>query len=119
MSGVRALIGPLFHPLFFQFSLPRFSCVLTSFFLESPDENYWRNVMRIEAEALRARRPDWRSDGGGVFSAPVDLLYGCAGRVVGDRNGEERADWRKIAATLSSTGTPSLYLHPVEALHGI
>ncbi len=45
-------------------------------------------------------------------------MYGCAGRVVVTGMGKSGLIARKIAATLSSTGTPALYLHPVEALHG-
>src|ERR1035441_2426580 len=64
-----------------------------------------------------------RADGIGgpmaeAFQRAVDLLYGCAGRVVVTGMGKSGLIARKIAATLSSTGTPSLYLHPVEALHG-
>jgi arabinose-5-phosphate isomerase len=48
----------------------------------------------------------------------VDLLFGCSGRVVVTGMGKSGLIARKIAATLSSTGTPSLYLHPAEARHG-
>jgi arabinose-5-phosphate isomerase len=46
------------------------------------------------------------------------LMFACAGRVVVTGMGKSGLIARKIAATLSSTGTPALYLHPVEALHG-
>jgi arabinose-5-phosphate isomerase len=52
------------------------------------------------------------------FNRAVELLYCCAGRVVVTGMGKSGIVARKIAATLSSTGTPSLYMHPVEALHG-
>ena len=45
-------------------------------------------------------------------------MFGCAGRVVVTGMGKSGLIARKIAATLSSTGTPALYLHPVDALHG-
>ena len=45
-------------------------------------------------------------------------MFKCAGRVVVTGMGKSGLIARKIAATLSSTGTPALYLHPVEALHG-
>jgi arabinose-5-phosphate isomerase len=45
-------------------------------------------------------------------------MFSCAGRVVVTGMGKSGLIARKIAATLSSTGTPALYLHPVEALHG-
>jgi arabinose-5-phosphate isomerase len=48
----------------------------------------------------------------------VELMACCAGRVVVTGMGKSGLIARKIAATLSSTGTPALYLHPVEALHG-
>jgi arabinose-5-phosphate isomerase len=53
-----------------------------------------------------------------AFQRAVDLMFCCAGRVVVTGMGKSGLIARKIAATLSSTGTPALYLHPVEALHG-
>src|SRR5262249_7236807 len=53
-----------------------------------------------------------------AFNRGVELLYGCAGRVVVTGMGKSGIIARKIAATLSSTGTPALFMHPVEALHG-
>jgi arabinose-5-phosphate isomerase len=53
-----------------------------------------------------------------AFERAVDLMFCCAGRVVVTGMGKSGLIARKIAATLSSTGTPALYLHPVEALHG-
>src|SRR5438132_4945640 len=46
------------------------------------------------------------------------MIYGCAGRVVVTGMGKSGIVARKIAATLSSTGTPALFMHPVEAVHG-
>ena len=76
------------------------------------------NVVRIEAEALRELGgPYCRSDGRRFQSrSRIDLC--CAGRVVVTGMGKSGIIARKIAATLNSTGTPSLYMHPVEALHG-
>jgi arabinose-5-phosphate isomerase len=48
----------------------------------------------------------------------VDLLFACKGRVVVSGMGKSGLISRKISATLSSTGTPSFFLHPAEALHG-
>ncbi len=76
------------------------------------------NVVRIEAEALRALADRIGGPMAEAFQRAVDLLYGCAGRVVVTGMGKSGLIARKIAATLSSTGTPALYLHPVEALHG-
>jgi arabinose-5-phosphate isomerase len=52
------------------------------------------------------------------FSQAVELILGCAGRVVVTGMGKSGAVGRKLAATLASTGTPSLFLHPAEGLHG-
>ena len=52
------------------------------------------------------------------FARAVDCLHSCGGRVVVTGMGKSGIIARKIAATLSSTGTPALYLHPAEALHG-
>ncbi len=76
------------------------------------------NVVRIEAEALRALANRIAGPMAEAFSNAVGLLYSCAGRVVVTGMGKSGLIARKIAATLSSTGTPALYLHPVEALHG-
>ncbi len=76
------------------------------------------SVVRIEAEALRGLADRIAGPMAAVFERAVDLLYCCAGRVVVTGMGKSGLIARKIAATLSSTGTPALYLHPVEALHG-
>ncbi|HUN88704.1 MAG TPA: KpsF/GutQ family sugar-phosphate isomerase [Terriglobales bacterium] len=76
------------------------------------------NVVRIEAEALRALADRIAGPMAQAFCAAVELLACCAGRVVVTGMGKSGLVARKIAATLSSTGTPALYLHPAEALHG-
>jgi arabinose-5-phosphate isomerase len=76
------------------------------------------NVVRIEAEALRALADRIGGPMAAAFQRAVDLMFSCAGRVVVTGMGKSGLIGRKIAATLSSTGTPALYLHPVEALHG-
>jgi arabinose-5-phosphate isomerase len=76
------------------------------------------NVVRIEAEALRALADRIGGPMAAAFQRAVELLFSCAGRVVVTGMGKSGLIARKIAATLSSTGTPALYLHPVEALHG-
>ena len=76
------------------------------------------NVVRIEAEALRALADRIGGPMAADFQRAVDLMFACAGRVVVTGMGKSGLIARKIAATLSSTGTPALYLHPVEALHG-
>ncbi|MGA7906966.1 MAG: SIS domain-containing protein [Candidatus Sulfotelmatobacter sp.] len=76
------------------------------------------NVVRIEAEALRALADRIAGPMAASFQRAVDLMFSYTGRVVVTGMGKSGLIARKIAATLSSTGTPSLYLHPVEALHG-
>ena len=81
-------------------------------------KNTGENVVRIEAEALRALADRIGGPMAASFRRAVELMFGCAGRVVVTGMGKSGLIARKIAATLSSTGTPALYLHPVEALHG-
>jgi arabinose-5-phosphate isomerase len=76
------------------------------------------NVVRIEAEALRALADRLAGPMAADFNRALDLMFGCGGRVVVTGMGKSGLIARKIAATLSSTGSPALYLHPVEALHG-
>ncbi|HUJ93856.1 MAG TPA: SIS domain-containing protein [Terriglobales bacterium] len=76
------------------------------------------NVVRIEAEALRALADRIAGPMAQAFKSAVDLMFGCKGRVVVTGMGKSGIVARKIAATLSSTGTPALFMHPVEALHG-
>jgi arabinose-5-phosphate isomerase len=73
-----------------------------------------RAVIQREAEALLevSRRLD------GSFCAAVDLLANCRGAVIVSGVGKAGLIGRKIAATLSSTGARSSFLHPTEALHG-
>ncbi len=76
------------------------------------------NVIRIEAEALRALAQRVAGDMAPAFEVAVEMLYGCAGRVVVTGMGKSGIVARKIAATFSSTGTPSVFLHPADAVHG-
>jgi len=80
--------------------------------------NHGEHVVRIEAEALRALADRIAGPMGDDFNRALELLYCCAGRVVVTGMGKSGIIARKVAATLSSTGTPALYLHPAEALHG-
>jgi arabinose-5-phosphate isomerase len=75
-------------------------------------------VVRIEAEALRALADRIAGPMAHDFARAIDVLYACAGRVVVTGMGKSGLIARKVAATLSSTGTPALYLHPAEAMHG-
>jgi arabinose-5-phosphate isomerase len=76
------------------------------------------NVVRIEADALRALADRLAGPMAADFNRALDLMFSCQGRVVVTGMGKSGLIARKIAATLSSTGSPALFLHPVEALHG-
>jgi arabinose-5-phosphate isomerase len=73
-----------------------------------------RQVLEIEIEGIRAvmARLDAR------FESCVDLLYGLRGRIIVTGVGKSGIIGRKIAATLTSTGSPAIFVHPVEGLHG-
>ena len=73
-----------------------------------------RRVLRIELQAVQGLLE--RLDAS--FVRAVDVLLACKGRVVVTGMGKSGLIGRKVAATLASTGTPSLFLHPAEALHG-
>jgi arabinose-5-phosphate isomerase len=73
-----------------------------------------RKVLEIEAEAIRELIP--RLDES--FDRAVETLFGCTGRVVATGMGKSGIIAQKISATLASTGSPSLFLHPAEAIHG-
>ncbi len=73
-----------------------------------------RRVLRIEAQAIQEVLA--RLDAS--FDRAVGVLFACKGRVVVTGMGKSGLIGRKISGTLSSTGTPSFFLHPAEALHG-
>ncbi|HEY6130298.1 MAG TPA: KpsF/GutQ family sugar-phosphate isomerase [Candidatus Acidoferrum sp.] len=73
-----------------------------------------RRVLRIEAQAIQ----DVMARLDGAFEHAVELLFACKGRVAVTGMGKSGIVGRKISATLSSTGTPSFFLSPAEALHG-
>jgi arabinose-5-phosphate isomerase len=73
-----------------------------------------RRVIAIEAEALAALEQRL----GGEFVRASRLLAGARGRILVTGLGKSGHVARKIAATLTSTGSPATFLHPVEALHG-
>ena len=81
-------------------------------------KNAGENVVRIEAEALRALADRIAGPMAADFARAVDLLYSCQGRAVVTGMGKSGIIARKIAATLSSIVTPALFMHPVDALHG-
>jgi arabinose-5-phosphate isomerase len=71
-------------------------------------------VLRLEADAILSLIP--KLDEG--FERAIELLRGCAGRVIVTGMGKSGLIGRKIAATLASTGTPAYFLHPAEGMHG-
>jgi len=73
-----------------------------------------RKVLETEAAAIRNLVDQLNGD----FAEAVELIVACEGRVVWTGMGKSGIICRKLAATMSSTGTPSLFLHPAEAIHG-
>lgn len=73
-----------------------------------------KRVLEIEADAVR-RMIDAL---GREFESSARLLADCRGRIVTTGMGKSGIICRKLAATLSSTGTPALFMHPAEAIHG-
>lgn len=73
-----------------------------------------REVLRREGEALQSLAAHLDES----FVRAVEWMEGCAGRVLVTGLGKSGLVARKIAATLTGTGTPALFVHPVEALHG-
>ena len=73
-----------------------------------------RRVLQIEADAVLALA----GRVGHEFSAAVELILSCRGRVIVSGLGKTGHVGRKIAATLASTGTPAFFVHAAEAVHG-
>jgi len=73
-----------------------------------------KEVLQIEAEGILGIIDRLDDD----FVKMVNLIHSCKGRVILTGIGKSGIVARKIVATLNSTGTPSLFLHPVEAMHG-
>lgn len=81
---------------------------------ESDSIKQAKEVLRIEAESIF----NLIEKVGESFARAVELIYGCKGRVIVAGIGKSGLIGRKIVATLTSTGTQALFLHPVEGLHG-
>lgn len=75
-------------------------------------------ALTIEAEALLALRERVQGPMAATFEQAVRTVLGCRGRVVVMGMGKSGHVGRKIAATLASTGTPAMFVHPAEASHG-
>lgn len=73
-----------------------------------------KNTLKIEAESILNLIPRLGSD----FEKAADLILNCQGKVVFTGIGKSGQIARKLASTFSSTGTPSIYLHPTESSHG-
>ncbi|MBN1796590.1 MAG: KpsF/GutQ family sugar-phosphate isomerase [Sedimentisphaerales bacterium] len=78
------------------------------------DLEYAKEVINTEAEAVKAMK----CMVAGQFSKALELLYNCKGSVIVSGIGKAGIIGQKISATLASTGTPSHFLHPAEAVHG-
>lgn len=77
-----------------------------------------RKVLEIECEALASLLERLQGSNGDRFEQAVERMLDCRGRVVVAGMGKSGLIARKISATLASTGTPALFLHPAEAAHG-
>lgn len=78
------------------------------------DLDYARSVIRAEASAIASMTPIIN----GAFVQAAQMLYDCTGSCIVSGIGKAGIIGRKISATLASTGTPSHFLHPAEAVHG-
>jgi arabinose-5-phosphate isomerase len=78
------------------------------------DLDYARSVIRAEAEAITSMTPIVN----GAFARAVEMIYHCSGSCIVSGIGKAGIIAQKISATLASTGTPSHFLHPAEAVHG-
>lgn len=78
------------------------------------DLDYARNVIECEAKAIESlvKAVD------GEFGRAVEAMYNCSGSIIVSGMGKAGIIGNKISATLASTGTPSHFLHPAEAIHG-
>lgn len=77
-----------------------------------------QQTLQIEADAILALKARLSSAPDDPFARATALLLGCSGRVVVSGMGKSGHIARKIAATLASTGTPAMFVHPGEAAHG-
>ena len=73
-----------------------------------------KEVLDIEANSIL----QLKNRINGNFDKAIEILYSCKGRVIVTGMGKSGLIGKKIAATLSSTGTPSYFLHPAESTHG-
>jgi arabinose-5-phosphate isomerase len=81
---------------------------------DSIDIQKAKEVIRIEAKSVAALEHKINSS----FQEAVDIIFNCKGRVIVTGMGKSGIIARKIVATLNSTGTPAIFLHPSDAMHG-
>jgi len=74
-----------------------------------------QETLNIEADTLRNAAKTLQE---GVFEKAVEMVLGCKGKLIVSGVGKSGLIGAKMAATFASTGTPSFFLHPTEALHG-
>ena len=96
----------------------RYSCEMREGMTEKSERKniieIGREVLLLEIEGLQSLHESV----GPEFEKAVKLILSCTGKVIVCGLGKSGIIARKIAATLSSTGTPAVFLHPVEAAHG-
>jgi arabinose-5-phosphate isomerase len=78
------------------------------------DLDYARNVIKAESEGIESVSHIVNAD----FENAVKMIYNCSGSVIISGIGKAGIIGQKFSATLASTGTPSHFLHPAEAVHG-
>ncbi len=78
------------------------------------DLDYAREVIEAEAEAISSITPIVDAS----FAKAAEMIYNCSGSCIVSGIGKAGIIGQKISATLASTGTPSHFLHPAEAVHG-
>ena len=78
------------------------------------DLDYARQVIKAEAEAIDSVTPIVDAS----FAKAADMIYNCTGSCIVSGIGKAGIIGQKISATMASTGTPSHFLHPAEAIHG-
>ncbi len=78
------------------------------------DLEYARKVIEIEAAAISSLTPVVNDS----FAQAVEMIFNCTGSCIVSGIGKAGIIGQKISATMASTGTPSHFLHPAEAIHG-
>lgn len=77
-----------------------------------------KRVLEVESQAILALKERLNGEMGQCFEKAVELILACQGKVVWTGIGKSGHIARKVASTMSSTGTPAMFLHPAESSHG-